>query len=58
MNAEVAFDVAGGKTVRYSITPEGTIYEIRATGWRKVTSPRIRAVIFARLSSYQGIADA
>ena len=35
MNAEVSFEL-GGVTKKYSITRDGTVYEIRKTGWRKV----------------------
>ena len=35
MNAEVKFEL-GGVEKKYSVTPDGVVYEIRKTGWRKV----------------------
>lgn len=57
MNAEVQFEIEG-KTLKYSITEDGTVYEIRPTGWRKVTSELVKRVIFMRLSEMQGGFDA
>lgn len=35
MNAKVQFEF-NGITKKYSVTPEGTVYEVKKTGWRKV----------------------
>lgn len=35
MNAEVQFEL-NGVTKKYSVTPDGTVYEVRKTGWRRV----------------------
>ncbi len=50
MNAEVEVQLEDGRTFKYSITPEGTIYEVKKTGWRKVTSPWVCQAILQRLA--------
>ena len=50
MNAEVEVQLEDGRTLRYSITPDGEVYEIRHSGWRKVTSPYVRKAVIFRLA--------
>ena len=49
MNVEVSFEIGPDAVIKYSVTPEGTIYEIRKTGWRKVRSELVRQTILQRL---------
>ena len=50
MNAEVSVEMADGKVLKYSITPDGDVYEIRSTGWRKIEHEELRSAILFQLA--------